>query len=363
MALFRRRRRGGREPAEERDDDFDGPADPDDDLRDEDYEDEFVEDDLEDEAPARGGWLGTLSRGVGAGIVAAVVVVGLYYAYSWGVGHRERPLHRSELPVVTAEEGPEKVRPEDPGGMEVPHQDKLLLNEGGAPEGEPKVERLLPRPEDPQPLPEAERAGERAAGAGESEAPTGGAASAAGGGDAAAAAASRNAAPASSEATDGGAASVAGAGEPASEVGMPEAPTAPSEQPQPGAADSDEGGRAPAPATAGEEGEPSGGAEADAATAPDPVAEPAPPRPRPGDALVQLAAFRDKATAERVWGQLRTRFPNVLGDQRLILQAVEIEGKGTFWRVRTGPFPNRATARDVCTQLKARDQACLVVTQ
>jgi len=359
MALFRRRRRGAREPAEEREDAFDGPADPDDDLRDADDDDEFGEDDLEDEEPARGGWRGTLSRGIGAGIVAAVVVVGLYYAYTWGVGQRERPLHRSELPVVAAEEGPEKVRPEDPGGMEVRHQDKLVLNEGGAPEGEPKVERLLPPPEDPQPLPEAERA------AGDA----GSASAAAGGNDTAAV--PDDGEPASAGVADGAVAEVAEAGESAREVEMPDAPAAPSEQPEPGVGDGDEGAREPAPATSGEgaapaeptAGDEDTGAEAPAADEPSESAQPAPPQPRPGDALVQLAAFRDKATAERVWGQLRTRFPNILGDQRLILQDVEIEGKGTFWRVRTGPFPNRATARDVCAQLKARDQACLVVTR
>jgi len=359
MALFRRRRRDGREPVEERDDAFDGPANPHDDLRDKDDEDEFVEDDPEADAPGRGGWRGTLSRGIGAGIVAAVVVVGLYYVYTWGVGQRERPLHRSELPVVAAEEGPEKVRPEDPGGMEVRHQDKLVLNEGGAPEGEPKVERLLPPPEDPQPLPEAERAAEDATEAGESEA-------SATMGETGAAAVSEDAAPASSAVAD-----AAGASESAREVEMPDAPAAPSEQPEPGVGDGDEGGREPAPAASGEGAAPAEptaghedtGAEAPAADEPSENAQPAPPQPRPGDALVQLAAFRDKATAERVWGQLRTRFPNILGDQRLLLQDVEIEGKGTFWRVRTGPFPNRATARDVCAQLKARDQACLVVTR
>ena len=35
----------------------------------------------------------------------------------------------SQLPVVTANDTPIRVRPTEPGGMQIPHQDKLILKE------------------------------------------------------------------------------------------------------------------------------------------------------------------------------------------------------------------------------------------
>ena len=88
--------------------------------------------------------------------LAALVCFGaiVWYAYSWGTGR----MASDELPLVRAEPMPEKARPEQPGGMDVPHQDKEVLNEGTAVAEAPKVERLLPLPEipaPPEPLAEA----------------------------------------------------------------------------------------------------------------------------------------------------------------------------------------------------------------
>ncbi len=58
-----------------------------------------------------------------------------------------------ELPLIKAEEGPVKTRPDDPGGMAVPNQDKLVYDlVTGESEGE-TFERLLPPPEEPPPPP------------------------------------------------------------------------------------------------------------------------------------------------------------------------------------------------------------------
>ncbi len=47
----------------------------------------------------------------------------------------------------------------------------------------------------------------------------------------------------------------------------------------------------------------------------------------------------------------------------LLMQEIDIEGRGTFFRIQTGPFPNRATAQDICAQLKAGGQDCIVKTR
>ncbi len=60
-----------------------------------------------------------------------------------------------EVPLIRADFGPVKVRPEKPGGMEVPDRDKLVYQRMQSGAEEPRVERLLPPPEEPVPPPVA----------------------------------------------------------------------------------------------------------------------------------------------------------------------------------------------------------------
>ncbi|MCH8092495.1 MAG: SPOR domain-containing protein, partial [Proteobacteria bacterium] len=53
----------------------------------------------------------------------------------------------SLVPLIKAENKPIKVRPEKPGGMEVPNQDKLVYSRMNPGERPPPVEKLLPLPE------------------------------------------------------------------------------------------------------------------------------------------------------------------------------------------------------------------------
>jgi hypothetical protein len=56
-----------------------------------------------------------------------------------------------QLPVIRAAEGPVKVRPKTPGGMDIPDRDKLVYGRMKGGVAEPLVERLLPPPEIPKP--------------------------------------------------------------------------------------------------------------------------------------------------------------------------------------------------------------------
>src|SRR3546814_1595052 len=56
--------------------------------------------------------------------------------------------------MIKAEDAPIKHRPEEPGGMDVPHQDKLVFNRLAPGQVENQVERLLPPPEEPVAKPE-----------------------------------------------------------------------------------------------------------------------------------------------------------------------------------------------------------------
>ncbi len=94
------------------------------------------------------------SKGLTVFIAAfALVAFGgiVWYAYDQG----RRTGSEETAPLIRADTAPVRVRPEKPGGLDVPHQDKLIfekLAEGGS-DAERSVERLLPRPEEPAPPP------------------------------------------------------------------------------------------------------------------------------------------------------------------------------------------------------------------
>lgn len=69
------------------------------------------------------------------------------YAYQAG---RQTVTAEGELMVVEADKSPVKEKPADPGGMQFPNQDKTIF-ETFSPDGtqQPKVERVLPTPEEP----------------------------------------------------------------------------------------------------------------------------------------------------------------------------------------------------------------------
>ena len=78
-------------------------------------------------------------------VVLAAFAGVVYVAYQQGVQQGLRQGRGADLPLVTAEPGPLKVAPEDPGGFEEPFQDQVVLNG----EADAAVETLLPPPEEP----------------------------------------------------------------------------------------------------------------------------------------------------------------------------------------------------------------------
>lgn len=92
---------------------------------------------------------------IGAGTLAACLV-GLGVLVFVAMGDRQgHALPASEVPLITADEKPYKVRPEDPGGLDVPDRDKLVYEQMRGAENVVVVERLLTEPERPlqPPLP------------------------------------------------------------------------------------------------------------------------------------------------------------------------------------------------------------------
>jgi len=94
------------------------------------------------------------SRGLVRSLIA-VSVMGvfagaLWFAYMQGLRHGNLSSSGADVPLIRADERPTKVKPENPGGMEIPDRDKLIYTQKRA-----AVEHLLPPPEKPMPRPTA----------------------------------------------------------------------------------------------------------------------------------------------------------------------------------------------------------------
>jgi cell division septation protein DedD len=76
----------------------------------------------------------------------ALFAGGLWFAYHQGL--RQASVGIAEVPLIRADDRPTKVKPEKPGGMEVPDRDKLIYTQKRA-----AMEHLLPPPEKPMPRP------------------------------------------------------------------------------------------------------------------------------------------------------------------------------------------------------------------
>ena len=245
-----------------------------------------------------------------AGLVA-LGAVGVFGAISWYAYDRGR-LTTAPPPVVSAKPGPIRVLPEQPGGLQVPHLNRLILDRsaGRDDNSEPVVERLLPRAEKPiervpvappaaadslPSVPGQTDAGEDTAGTGLSE----------------------TAEP--DDATGAGTATAA------------ELPPLPMRRPA----------WSVKPAAA-------------------PPAAPVPAATPSERYRVQLGAFREEATARATWGRLQKAFAEQLGSLTLSVEQASTAEKGTFYRIQGGPV-DEESAREICAVLTMGQQGCIVV--
>ena len=279
-------------------------------------------------------------------VLALVALAGfagmIWYAYDWGLDQVET----ARLPVILAEPEPIKSRPESPGGLEVPHQDKLVLNELEPDPEKPQIERLLPPPETPRP-PKAPSAAEVEIAVPPIETAAG--------------PPTQSAVPPPPppvpERAEG---EVPTAAAPQ----IPAAPSPPSEPTpsEPALAPPQVAAQLAAPELAA----PELATPEPAAPEPAATAVPAPPvqtaaRTPSGAYVVQLAALRARAGTRPAWTRLQRAHPMLLGDKELTVQEVDLGERGIFYRVQAGFFPDRAGASALCRALKARQQDCLVV--
>jgi cell division protein FtsN len=251
-------------------------------------------------------------------IIVAAAAGGIWYAYELGL---RRGIVMSP-PLVKADPSPTKVAPDDPGGLEVPHQEKLVYETLDPSAEEPEVKSLLPPPEEPLPRPELVV---------DEELP------------------SRDVpldAVLPDDVTPDGAAAVVV--------------------------------EAPKPVASGDEAV----AAAEDALAPPPIPEE--PSATVGDVetpgmatdagsqtrqallaayRVQIGSFRGASAAERAWARAASAHGDLLAKlAHIVVEADLGEERGVYHRVQAGPFADRAAALALCERLSARDQPCLVVS-
>ena len=314
------------------------------------------------EPPRRGRWIAPLA---GVLLLAGFGAL-VWFAYQWGLDSG----YRDEVPVVRADAGEIKTKPENPGGLVVPDQDKLVLNPPEVSEDQP-VERLLSEPEAPLVQPETltpEAAPETALAASE---------------------AAETVAPAPEEpmiVVPGESEAL----EPESDAPAPEVAETPVPQPTPQTqaaqtpeapsqatgtetlatlaqrAQASSSGQTGGETTAGQAagagtgagGATTGGGSGGAGAAPEPAAVQIVAVEK-GDYVIQLASVTSEAAARGEWQRLQGVFPDLLGDMTLSLQQATVNGT-LYHRIQTGPMPSRATAQDLCAQLRAKNQPCIV---
>lgn len=307
-------------------------------------------DDL-DIAPSRFSMMtGTL---VVIGVVSMLIFAGVvWYAYNAGITQAEQ----ETLPVVKADPGAIKVKPEEPGGANFAHQDKTVYDKIDG--NEAGLEQLLPGSEEPIEKP-------------------------------------RIISPHDNELPQDGQPKVMRVPPPATDA----QPAAPTEAPEIAAPEiPDPMGRAmsgdeqpevaaqPAPdvtsAIAEENanrvraipGQEDGDAKApDVATSTDPAkpatqplaSRNAPPLATSGGKafVLQLGAFRSQEAADAGWKLLATRHAGILGGLQHYVQPADLGDRGRFFRLQAGPFSERAAANTQCAALKSAGVDCLVAAR
>ncbi|MGF1463564.1 MAG: SPOR domain-containing protein [Maricaulaceae bacterium] len=262
-------------------------------------------------------------------LIVALAVVVVIVAIAWStyrLGVRERG--RDEPPLIAAQPGPYKVRPDDPGGAQAPHQDKEVFAQLDGDAGAAQV-RPAPPPERPIDRPPPVRV--------RTEAAPG---------------AAEPAEQSPSRATQAEQGQNRPAGAPpqlrASRTQPADAAPTPNQRPEP-------------TSTA----EPAEPAPSEAASAEPPPPEPARPTgvdPN-GGYVVQLASFRSQDDALAAWSSLEGRLGPVLAGMSADIAEADLGERGVWHRLRAAAFADRAAAGAACDLIKAQGQDCLVAAR
>lgn len=317
------------------------------------------------------------------GVVAGLAVLSLGGAWVFLGGEHSGEEGQDagyQVPVIHPDENPAKVKPEDPGGKDVPDRDKLVYDRLEGTTERSQVEHLLPRPESPlpPPLPSDESEAALPTDAPPS-APTHETQAAIPSAEEVIATPPPPPAPPPpvlprTEVLTPGVAPIPPAvpviavekGEPVPLIPRPTRPE-PERSIDPGA--DEEVTEPPSPQVALAE-TPAPPAPAPASTPIPAVAPPPPPPPAPAPAAkpaagrghqVQIHAARSEEQAMDAWKALKKKHKDLLGALEPEVVRADLGAKGIYFRLRAGPLAGDTEARTLCGSLKERKVGCMVI--
>ena len=271
--------------------------------------------------------LAIIAGGIGGGLV---LIVG-----AWSLsGHRTHA-----VPVLEAPNGPVRVKPDNPGGMQVTGADETILSGTSGKESE----ALAPPPEAPEP--KALQAGREAEQPKPASPPPTAKASPGPSATAAPRVAPPGVLPTKPVPLPPARTAAAARQLAATTVSAPKAlSSAPSAAPlhsglaQPAAAPTKPDAASRSPAVA---------------------AVPAPPAGRSNE--VQLAALQSEEAAKSEWGRLAKRMPNLFNGRHPLVVRAEHDGH-VYWRLRMGGFGDASQATQFCEHVRAEGSGCSVAS-
>ena len=79
-----------------------------------------------------------------------------------------------------------------------------------------------------------------------------------------------------------------------------------------------------------------------------------------GDYVVQLASFPNSADANVALARVTSTFFDIIGTNTLFVQEANLGDRGVWHRLRVGYFATRAEAAETCAAFQSREQDCLV---
>ncbi|MEE8515069.1 MAG: SPOR domain-containing protein [Alphaproteobacteria bacterium] len=273
------------------------------------------------------------------GLIGLLTITGIagitWYAVTGG-GEKDAA---GPAPLIKAETTPVKVRPEVPGGMEVPNRDKLVYSRISGTEAADKPVRLQPPPEIPvaRPTPLA------AAKTGKAEST---------------ATATPEPSPAKPEQLLPPLPQPKPIAKPSSLPAKPTpapkiatAPAAKAEPPAPSP------GSSPSSSPSEKSGDKSGEKLDIAAVAKRVAAV----TPAAGGYRIQLLASKSEAKAKLARTRMLKSHGKLLTGLAFTVDRADLGKRGVFYRLRAGPLADRGAAEKLCARFKARKMECVIV--
>jgi cell division septation protein DedD len=73
-----------------------------------------------------------------------------------------------------------------------------------------------------------------------------------------------------------------------------------------------------------------------------------------------VTSQRSEQDARTAYASLQRKYPQVLGSYQASIQTANVGDRGTYYRVRVGPFASSSDASTVCSNLRAAGGDCVV---